>query len=53
MDCAIYTDIAIFFFYILSSSAGKWNVIVIPVFLSRLDHKPLFKDIQDLFLGED
>ena len=23
VDCAIYTDIAIFFFYILSSSAGK------------------------------
>ena len=41
---AIYTYL-FFLMYTLSSSAVKKKVVVIAVFLSKLDHRPLFNDL--------
>ena len=40
-----YFHLPIFFIYIHCSSAGKQKVVVIAVFLDKLDHRPLFNDI--------
>ena len=38
---AIYTHLAIYVFFTLSSSAAKSEVVTIVVFLSKLDHRLL------------
>ena len=40
-----YFHLPIFFIYMHCSSAGKQKVVVIAVFLGKLDHRPLFNDI--------